>query len=167
REGPSALPQTNVRRLVDRAESLTGFMTFEQLRLPLSIVATDFNSGRKAIFRSGDLTPALLATTAIPAVFPSVIIDGREDLDGGVVDNTPLDVAVDEGAKDILAISLMAGGDHEDPPTSRPEPIPHTLQPTLHHQTLGEYQRLADHARKVGLRPVTAPPAAPEMPRVH
>ena len=82
REGPSALPQTNVRKLVDRAESLTGFMTFEQLRLPLSIVATDFNSGRKAIFRSGDLTPALLATTAIPGVFPSVVIDGREHMDG-------------------------------------------------------------------------------------
>src|SRR5258708_12972315 len=76
REGPSALPQTNVRKLVDRAESLTGFMTFEQLRLPLSIVATDFNSGRKAIFRSGNLTPPLLPPPPTPAVFPPVFIHG-------------------------------------------------------------------------------------------
>ncbi len=167
REGPSALPQTNVRKLVDRAESLTGFMTFEQLRLPLTIVATDFNSGRKALFRSGDLTPALLATTAIPGVFPSVVIDGREHMDGGVVDNTPLDVAVDEGAKDILAISLMAGSDNESTPTSWPELIARTLQLTLHHQMLSEYERLRDRARMVVLCPVTSPHATWEMRRVH
>jgi len=165
--GVSALPQTNVRRLVDRAEQLTGFTTFEQMRLPLSIVATDFNSGRKAIFRSGDLTPALLASTAIPGVFPSVVIDGREHMDGGVVDNTPLDVAIDDGARDILAISLMAGGEHEALPKTWPELIARTLQLTLHHQMLSEFERLRDKARMVVLCPVTSPTATWEMRRLH
>lgn len=163
----SALPQANVRRLVERAEAVTGFKTFEQLRLPLAVVATDFNSGKKAVFRSGDLTPALLATTAIPGVFPSVVVEGREHMDGGVVDNTPLDIAIDDGARDILAISLMAGGENESLPVTWPELIARTLQLTLHHQMLSEYERLRDRARMVVLCPVTSPTATWEMRREH
>lgn len=161
----SALPQTNVRRLVDRAESLTGFVTFEQMRVPLAVVATDFNSGRRAVFRSGELMPALLASTAIPGVFPSVLIEGREHMDGGVVDNTPVDIAVDDGARDIVAISLMAGGEQESVPTSWPELIARTLQLTLHHQMLSEYERLRDRARITVLCPITSPTATWSMKR--
>src|SRR5437879_9970581 len=116
RDQLSAFPQRNVRRLIDRAQALTGVTTFEQLRVPLAIVATDLNAGKPAVFRSGDLTPALLASTAIPGVFPMVRINEREHLDAGVVANTPLSVAVDDGAKEVLAISLMAGGGHEPAP---------------------------------------------------
>ena len=163
----SALPQANVRRLVDRAEALTGFTTFEQLRLPLAVVATDFNSGKKAVFRSGDLTPALLASTAIPGVFPSVIIEGRQHMDGGVVDNTPLDIAVEDGARDVVAISLMAGGEQEQAPATWSELIARTLQLTLHHQMLSEYERLRGRARIVVLCPITSPTATWEMRRQH
>src|ERR1700716_4607396 len=107
RDQLSAFPQENVRRLVARAQALTGMTTFEQLRVPLAVVATDLNAGIPVVFRAGLLTPALLASTAIPGLFPSVKIDGREHLDGGVVDKNPLDIAVDDGAREILAISLM------------------------------------------------------------
>jgi NTE family protein len=167
RQQVSALPQTNVRRLVERAEALTGFTKFEQLRLPLSVVATDYNSGKRAVFRSGDLMPALLASTAIPGVFPSVVIEGREHMDGGVVDNTPLDIAVDNGARDVIAISLMAGSEQEMVPTSWPELIARTLQLTLHHQMLSEYERLRDRARITVLCPVTSPTATWQMKRMH
>ncbi len=167
RQRVSALPQTNVRRLVERAEALTGFDTFEQLRLPLAVVATDFNSGRRAVFRSGALTPALLASTAIPGVFPSVVIDGREHMDGGVVDNTPLDIAVDDGARDIVAVSLMAGGEQERVPNTWPELIARTLQLTLHHQMLSEFERLRDRARMTVICPVTSPTATWQMKRQH
>jgi NTE family protein len=163
----SALPQTNVRRLVQRAEALTGFTTFEQLRLPLSVVATDFNSGRRAVFRSGELMPALLASTAIPGVFPSVVIDGREHMDGGVVDNTPLDIAADDGSRDIIAISLMAGGEQESVPTSWSALIARTLQLTLHHQMLSEYERLRDRVRMTVICPVTSPTSTWVMKRGH
>jgi NTE family protein len=167
RQEVSVFPQTNVTRLVHRAEQLTGFTTFEQLRLPLAIVATDFNSGHPAVFRSGELTPALLASTAIPGVFPSVVIGGREHMDGGVVDNTPLDIAVQDGSRDILAISLMAGGEHEHVPGTWPELIARTLQLSLHHQMLSDYERLRDRARIVVLCPVTSPTATWEMRRPH
>ena len=71
RDQLSAFPQQNVRRLIDRAQALTGVTTFEHLRVPLAVVATDLNAGKPAVFRSGALTPALLASTAIPGVFPT------------------------------------------------------------------------------------------------
>src|SRR5205823_11849588 len=128
RDQLSAFPQRNVRRLIDRAQALTGITTFEQLRVPLSVVATDMNAGKPAVFRSGDLTPALLASTAIPGLFPAVRINERELLDGGVVDNTPLNTAVEDGSKDVLAISLMGGGEYEQSPANIPELIARTLQ---------------------------------------
>src|SRR5438445_8173907 len=128
RDRLSLMPQRNVRRLIDRAEGLTGMTTFEQLRVPLAVVATDMNAGKPAVFRSGALTPALLASTAIPGLFPSVRINDREHLDRGGVDNTPMNTAVDDGAKHLPAISLMGGGEYEQAPNSLPELIARTLQ---------------------------------------
>ncbi|HVH64195.1 MAG TPA: patatin-like phospholipase family protein [Candidatus Dormibacteraeota bacterium] len=163
----SALPQENIKRLIGRAQALTGISTFEQLRVPLTVVATDLNAGKPACFRSGNLGPALLASTAIPGVFPTVRINNREHLDGGVVDNTPLNTAVDDGAKDILAISLMAGGEYEETPNNFPELIARTLQLSLHHQMLSDYERLRNRARIVVLCPITTPTASWMMKREH
>jgi NTE family protein len=163
----SLMPQQNVRRLIERAGALTGITTFEKLRVPLAVIATDLNAGRPVVFRSGELEPALLASTAIPGLFPSVRINDREHLDGGVVDNTPMDTAVDDGAKDILVISLMGGGEFEHAPNSLPELIARTLQLSLHHQMLSDYERLRHHARIVVLCPITAPTATWVMKREH
>jgi NTE family protein len=167
RDQLSAFPQQNIRRLVERAQSLTGITTFEQLRIPLAVVATDLNAGKPAVFRSGALTPALLASTAIPGLFPTVRIGDREHFDGGVVDNTPLNIAVDDGAKEILAISLMGGGEVAVVPNSLPELIARTLQLSLHHQMLADYEQLRERARIVVLCPVTSPTATWEMKRDH
>jgi NTE family protein len=167
RDQLSAFPQQNVRRLIDRAQALTGVTTFEQLRLPLAVVATDLNAGKPAVFRSGDLTPALLASTAIPGLFPSVLIGDREYLDGGVVDNTPIQTAINDGSKEVLVISLMGGGELEVVPNSLPELMARTLQLSLHHQMLSDYERLRDRARLVVLCPVTAPTATWEMKKSH
>ena len=163
----SAFPQQNVRRLIDRAQALTGVATFEQLRVPLAVVATDLNAGKPAVFRSGELTPALLASTAIPGIFPMVRVGDRDHLDGGVVENTPLNIAVDDGAREILAISLMAGGEHEQAPAGFGELIARTLQLSLHHQMLSDYERLRQRCKIVVLCPVTAPTATWEMKREH
>jgi NTE family protein len=167
RDQISAFPQQNIRRLIERAQALTGITTFEQLRVPLAAVATDLNAGKPAVFRSGDLTPALLASTAIPGLFPTVRIGEREHFDGGVVDNTPLNIAVGDGAKDVLAISLMGGGEVAVVPNSLPELIARTLQLSLHHQMLADYEQLRDRARIVVLCPVTSPTATWEMRRDH
>jgi NTE family protein len=165
RDQVSAFPQQNIRRLIERAQALTGITTFEQLRVPLAVVATDLNAGKPAVFRAGDLTPALLASTAIPGLFPTVRIGDREHFDGGVVDNTPLNIAVDDGAKEILAISLMGGGEYAIVPNSLPELIARTLQLSLHHQMLADYEKLRERSRIVVLCPVTSPTATWDMKR--
>lgn len=167
RRTTNLMPQRNVRRLIDRAQALTGVTTFEHLRVPLSVVATDMNAGKPVVFRSGELAPALLASTAIPGVFPSVRINDRDHMDGGVVDNTALDVAVDQGARDVLAISLMGGGESERKPRTFSELITRTLQLSLHHQMLSDFERLRRRARIVILCPVTPPTAGWVMKRDH
>src|SRR4029077_14175046 len=165
RDQLGVFPQDNVRKLIERAQSLTGITTFEQLRVPLAVVATVLNAGKPAVFRSGDLTPALLASTAIPGIFPMVRVGDREHFDGGVVDNTPLNIAVDDGAREILAISLMGGVEYAVLPNSLPELIARTLQLSLHHQMLADFEKLRERSRIVVLCPVTSPTATWAMKR--
>jgi NTE family protein len=59
---------------------------FEDLAVPLHTVAIDLTMGTKAVFSHGPLGPAVLASSAIPGVFPPVVIEGRQHVDGGMVD---------------------------------------------------------------------------------
>src|SRR2546429_9008931 len=72
---------------------------FEDLAVPLHTVAIDLTLGTKAVFSHGPLGPAVLASSAIPGVFPPVIIEGRQHVDGGLVDPTGLDTAIELGAR--------------------------------------------------------------------
>lgn len=67
--------------------------TFESCRIPLHVVATDMGTGRAHWFREGNLSDPLLASSALPAIFPPVVIDGIPYIDGGVVDNVPITYA--------------------------------------------------------------------------
>lgn len=65
-------------------------LTFEDLRIPLVIGATNLQKGRIEYFSTGDLRPPLLASCAVPALFSPVEIDGELYTDGGVMDNFPI-----------------------------------------------------------------------------
>lgn len=83
-----------------------GSMRFEDLPLPLHLVATDVTSGEKVILADGELFDAVRSTVAIPLVFPPWEIGGRLLMDGAVCDPLPVDVAVREGADIIIAIGF-------------------------------------------------------------
>ncbi|MGH2976662.1 MAG: patatin-like phospholipase family protein, partial [Solirubrobacterales bacterium] len=165
RRGP--LSPAPVKKLIESFETASGCTTFEDLRLPLLVVATDLDRGRPAVFRSGPLAPALLATTAIPGLFPPVRIGARDYSDGGVVDNVPIALAVREGYRRILAVGLMAGAELRDSPSSWSRVVARTLQLTLHQRLLSDFERLRRQARIVIICPVTAPQAAWDMNRSH
>jgi NTE family protein len=74
---------------------------FEALSKPLRIIATDMLSGEPAIFDSGPLIPAILASSAVPMLFTPVEIDGRCYSDGGIVNNFPVELLVDRCRKRI------------------------------------------------------------------
>ena len=156
-EGLAAMPATNVTRLIERAIQLIGIDTFESLRVPLGVLATDIGAGRARVFRNGPLLPALRASTAIPGVFPAVDIGGTGYLDGGIVDNMPIDVALAEGGREVVGIDLMAGGELERPPTTWAELMGRTLQLSLHQRMLADFERLRRRGRVTVLCPVLGP----------
>lgn len=77
---------------------------FADAQSPLYIVATELLSGREVVLSSGPVVDALMASTAIPGVFPSVSVGGRELVDGGVANNTPVSTAVRLGARRIVVL---------------------------------------------------------------
>ncbi|MBI1747521.1 MAG: patatin-like phospholipase family protein [Acidobacteria bacterium] len=77
---------------------------FEDLRIPLVIVSTDLQKGESMPITQGNLIEAVLASTAIPGLLPPVLYDGRQLVDGGLVDNLPIDLAMEEDADMILAM---------------------------------------------------------------
>src|SRR5579862_2183869 len=79
-------------------ESELPYQRLEDTRLPCYVVATDALQGTGVVLSSGPAATALLASAAIPAVFPPVLLDGRFLLDGGVSNNTPISIAVEMGA---------------------------------------------------------------------
>src|SRR6185437_1518512 len=72
---PSLCPNGSLRRLI---EQHLVFDKLEDAAIPLHVVATDVRSGEEVVLSAGDPVDAILASAAIPAVFPSVRIDGRD-----------------------------------------------------------------------------------------
>jgi NTE family protein len=68
------------------------------------VVATDITTGLEVVLDNGPTVDAILASTAIPAIFPPVEIDGRHLVDGGVADNTPISHAVSAGASVVYVL---------------------------------------------------------------
>lgn len=87
KDGPSLMGLAGVARLL---EEFLGDRTFEQLRMPCVVTATDLKSGREVLLSKGRLVDAILATIAMPAVFPVRYIDDLELVDGGTLDPIPV-----------------------------------------------------------------------------
>ena len=81
---------------------------FDHLRIPLRIITTDLITGRKIVIRSGDLAEAMRASVGVPLLFTPVERDSMLLLDGGVVDNIPVDEARQEGIDLVLAVDTTS-----------------------------------------------------------
>ena len=79
---------------------------FDRLPIPFRAVATDIANDQKVIFSSGHLPQAIRASMSIPAVFAPVEVDGRLLVDGGMVDNIPMDVARDMGVDRLIVVDI-------------------------------------------------------------
>jgi NTE family protein len=83
------------RLIAARLESAFGDLRLEALRTPLRVAATDAATGQSVVLTQGRVTEALLASMAVPFIFPSVEIDGRRLVDGVISDPLPVDAARD------------------------------------------------------------------------
>lgn len=95
-----------------------GFERLEQAPIPLHVVATDLLTGLDRRFSAGPAEDVILASAAIPAIFPPVVVDGAPYIDGGVVDNTPISHAAERGATTIWVLPAGTACGLDDVPTS-------------------------------------------------
>ena len=110
--------------LLQIIEEGIGYDRLEDAAVPLEVVATSMTDGRERWFVTGPAVKAVLASAAIPAIFPPVVIDGDRLIDGGVVDNVPISRAIDAGATRIVV--LLCG-----PPTYTPAPTKRPVEALL------------------------------------
>jgi NTE family protein len=86
-DGPSLIGLAGTNRLL---EQMIGDRTFDDLKLPCVLTAADLKSGNEVILSKGRLVDSILATIAIPGIFPPRRIDGLELVDGGTLDPVPV-----------------------------------------------------------------------------
>lgn len=87
-----------IRRAIERHLPLG---RIEDAAVPLHIVCADTATRDKVVLSQGDVVDALVATTAIPGIYPAVEIDGRVLVDGGLAEDPPLGTAVELGATTV------------------------------------------------------------------
>ncbi|MBU3621785.1 patatin-like phospholipase family protein [Polynucleobacter sp. CS-Odin-A6] len=88
--------------------------SIEQMRIPLGIVATDLQSGKGVLFRSGNTGLAVRASCSVPGIFQPAIISGKEYVDGGLVAPVPVSYARQMGATLVIAVNISSEPVHQD-----------------------------------------------------
>jgi NTE family protein len=95
------------------------YHNIEEAAVPLRITATDYDEGRSVVFDSGPVLDAVMASTALPGVFPPYRLGARWYLDGAISESLPLKVALDAGARTIYVMAVNV----PSPPPDRRSPL--------------------------------------------
>jgi NTE family protein len=96
------VPDSGLRRLLTRH---LRFQNLEDAVVPFQVIAADAQTGQEVVLRRGPALESVLASAALPAVFPPVEVEGRLLIDGGVVNNAPVTTAIDAGATEVWVLS--------------------------------------------------------------
>ena len=91
-----------------------GDVAIEDAAIPLSIVATDINSGEEIILTSGSVVDAVCASAAIPGIYIPIEINGRTLVDGGLVQNVPIEALQTAGAGVTIASHLNSVSHYQE-----------------------------------------------------
>ncbi|MBZ9847266.1 patatin-like phospholipase family protein [Mesorhizobium sp. CA14] len=105
-QGGIRVSQFNIERILKAFLPEAIPQTFEALKIPLKVTATDYFGHCLAVFTEGDLHSALAASAAIPAVFRPVTREGRVLIDGGIYNPVPFDL-IEEDADIIIAVDVV------------------------------------------------------------
>lgn len=148
---PSLFSAEPLRRLV---EANLGYGEILDARVELHLVTTDLCSGRGVLLSSGDAASAVVASAAIPGVFPPVCREGRVLIDGGIAEHAAIGHAVDRGADEVYL--LPAGFPCALPaaPTTAVGVALQALSLLSQQQLIGEVARYAGPAKLRVLPPL-------------
>ena len=103
-----------VEQVVDSMLAQKGCVEFECLQIPFRCVAASMMTVEEVVLSEGVLPRAIRASMAIPGIFKPVEIDGEQLVDGGMMNNLPVDVALEMGADIVIAVDLQ-----QDKPKNR------------------------------------------------
>ena len=83
-------------------------LEFKDLQIPLSVNAVDIETGEQIIFDSGSVLKAVMASSALPGIYPPVYYQDRLFVDGGIINSIPVDVCRGMGADEIIVVDLKS-----------------------------------------------------------
>lgn len=144
---------TGLRSLLERH---LRYGQLQQATVPLHVVATDLLGGTSVRLSSGPTVEAVLASCSIPAAFPPVRIGDRYLIDGAVASNTPVSVAVELGAKQVIVLPTGFACALETPPHGAIATALHAITLLIAHQLVMDLERLRGRAEII-----TVPPLCP------
>ena len=144
---------TRLRHLIERH---VPYRDLARSAIPFHVVTTDVLTGAEVVLSTGPTLEAVLASAAIPAVFPPIELEGRYLADGGLANNTPISVAIALGADRVIVLPTGFSCDIEKPPANSMAMALHALSLLISRQLIVDIERLAG---TVALRVV--PPLCP------
>jgi NTE family protein len=130
------------------------YRRLEQARVPCHVVATDVLDGSEVVLSSGPVVEALLASAAIPGVFPPREVDGRHLIDGGISSNTPISTAVGLGAKRLVVLPTGFACALTEPPAGAIAMALHALTLLIARQLVSDVLRWQARAEILVLPPL-------------
>lgn len=144
------VPNSGLRRLIERQLTVK---RLEQMPIPVHVVAVDVITGEEVLLSDGPVLDSLLASAAIPAVLPPVRVHGRDLIDGGVANNTPISHAVDLGARRMYVLPTGHACALSEPPGSALAMALHALSLLTQRRLIDDIERHRDTARLIVLPP--------------
>jgi NTE family protein len=130
-------------RLGALVQKLFGTKQFEDLVLPLAVVATDLGTGDPVVFRQGNLAEAIRASCAFPGLFEPIQIGTRCLADGGIVAPVPTRAAREMGAEIVVGVSVGLHDGQRGAPTNMFQVVSRAISAAQKHQ-LEAWERHAD-----------------------
>jgi len=153
-EDDHLVSNSGVKRIL---QSRQQFRRLEDASVSFHVIATDVLTGAKRRLSTGDALGAVLASAAIPGVFPSIRFQDRQLVDGGVAENTPIADAVELGADTVYVLPTGAPCTLREPPRGAIAMLVHALA-LLINQRLA--QDIAHYSSLV--RMIVFPPPCPQ-----
>lgn len=144
-------------RLTALIDDFVADLSFNDLDTPFAAVATDALTGDPQLLSTGQLAPALLASCALPGVFPRVALDGRTYVDGGVSANVPIRQAISFGAASVLSLDATPPIVALQLPSSFLGTVLHSVSLMLRSQRSNAVDDIA-HRYRVAALPSATPP---------
>jgi NTE family protein len=144
------VPDGAMRRLITRHIEHD---RLEDMPLELHVIAVDVVTGAEVRLSRGSAVQAVMASAAIPAVLPTVTWEGRELMDGGVANNTPISHAVQLGATEIYVLPTGNACALDEPPRGALAMALHALSLLMQRRLIDDIETHKDLAKLVVLPP--------------